>query len=117
MDWKDSLKIFAEQNNLDPTMLPEDKVDSDTSSESSMIPQQNLEIILEKKGRGGKTATIIAGFNGTESQIRSVLKQLQQKIGTGGSARGNEILIQGDQRRKVVDLLHAMGHKVKGNIS
>lgn len=117
MDWKDSLKIFAEQNNLDPSTLPEEKVLSDTSPASSLIPQQNLEIILEKKGRGGKTATIIAGFKVSENQIRSVLKQLQQKIGTGGSARGNEILIQGDQRRKVADLLRAMGHKIKGNIS
>ncbi|MDE5844292.1 MAG: translation initiation factor [Muribaculaceae bacterium] len=77
--------------------------------------KSRLDIILEKKGRGGKTATIIIGFDETENEedIASLAAVLKKKLGTGGSARGGEILIQGDRRDDVLKLLEKEGYKVR----
>lgn len=75
--------------------------------------QQTLKVLLEKKGRGGKTAVIICGFIGNESDLKDLGKTLKSKCGVGGSARDGEILIQGDVREKVMELLNKMGYKTK----
>ncbi|MDE7092822.1 MAG: translation initiation factor [Muribaculaceae bacterium] len=77
--------------------------------------KSRLDIILEKKGRGGKTATIIVGFDETETEedIASLAGVLKKKLGTGGSARGGEILIQGDRRDDVLKLLEKEGYKAR----
>ena len=73
-----------------------------------------LDIILEKKGRAGKQATIIAGFEGlTDDDIQSVASDMKRRLGTGGSARGGEILIQGDRRHDVLKILIDMGYKAR----
>lgn len=73
-----------------------------------------LHIVMERKGRGGKTATIIEGFECTQEQLKEIAAGLKAKLGTGGSARGGEILIQGDCRDRVKAALIAQGFKVKG---
>lgn len=74
-----------------------------------------ISIFFEKKGRGGKQATILAGFdNLEESELDELASEIKKKLGTGGSARGSEILIQGDRRKDIQELLRKMGFKVSG---
>lgn len=67
----------------------------------------------DKKGRGGKTATTVTGLPGSEPELDALLKQLKQFCATGGSREGRILVLQGDQREKLVPKLVAMGHKAK----
>lgn len=72
-----------------------------------------LTLSMERKGRGGKTATIITGFN-SDAQAADAASALKKRLATGGSARGGEVLLQGDRRREAADALRAMGYSCKG---
>lgn len=67
----------------------------------------------DKKGRGGKTATTITGLAGSESDLDALLKTLKQHLGSGGTREGRTLIIQGDQRERLVEKLAALGHKAK----
>jgi len=89
---------------------------SPTEPEVESVPgpkNQELEAHLEKKGRGGKTAIIIKGFRGSESELKKLGKALKNHCATGGSAKDGEIIIQGNQRDKAMDFLRKQGFKVK----
>ncbi len=75
--------------------------------------QQKLEAHLDKKNRGGKVATIIKGFEGTDNDLKALAKQLKTLCGVGGSAKDNEIIIQGNFRDKIMDFLIKDGYKIK----
>lgn len=75
--------------------------------------QQKLEAHLDKKNRGGKVATIIKGYEGTDDDLKTLAKQLKTLCGVGGSAKEGEIIIQGDFRNKIMDFLTKEGYKVK----
>lgn len=72
--------------------------------------RQPLRVRIEKKHRGGKTATIVTGFIGPESDLEALGKKLKTKCGTGGSAKDGEILVQGDVKDKVVQWLKEWGY-------
>ncbi len=74
-------------------------------------PQQKLRIKLETKHRGGKAATVITGFAGTDDDLQTLGKALKNFCATGGSAKDNEIIVQGDQRDKVLQWLVKNSYK------
>ena len=75
--------------------------------------QQTLEVHLDKKNRGGKVATLIKGFIGTTEDLDILGKKLKSACGVGGSAKDGEIIIQGEKRNKVMEMLQKDGFKVK----
>ena len=81
------------------------------ATETLPPPQQKLKIKLETKHRGGKAVTLIAGFIGAEEDLQVLGKSIKNFCGTGGSAKDGEVIIQGDQRDKVLQWLLKNGYK------
>jgi translation initiation factor 1 len=75
--------------------------------------QQNVKVQLDKSGRAGKQVTLIAGFVGSTEDLETLTKLLKTKCGVGGSAKDGVILIQGDTRIKVLEILLKEGFKAK----
>lgn len=75
--------------------------------------RQNLKIQASRKGRKGKTVTVISEFQTTEENLNQLLKQLKTQCGCGGTIKDNTIEIQGDHREKIMQLLLQSGYKAK----
>ncbi|MDB5227643.1 MAG: hypothetical protein JWN78_1836 [Bacteroidota bacterium] len=106
-NWKDDLKtVYSTNPDLD---LNEKKEIVETPAHSS----QNLIVYTDKKQRKGKTVTLVQNFIGNDEDLEALAKFLKTKCGTGGSAKDNEIVIQGDLKMKVKEILEKEGYKVK----
>ena len=75
--------------------------------------QQDLRVQASRKGRKGKTVTVITGFQAKPETLESLLKQLKTQCGTGGTVKENTIEIQGEHTQKLVQILVQLGYKAK----
>ena len=91
---------------------PDYDYDYEQRDEEETLPknQQKLRVLIDRKQRKGKSATLVTGFIGLESDLKDLGKFLKSKCGVGGSVKDGEIIIQGELKTKVVDLLKAEGY-------
>jgi translation initiation factor 1 len=91
---------------------PDFKFEAEENNAETLSPaQQKLKVRLDTRHRGGKAVTLVEGFIGTEDDLQDLGKKLKAFCGTGGSAKDNEIIVQGDQRDKVVQWLQKNNYK------
>ncbi len=104
-DWKKRLGVVFSTN-------PDFTYSSSETEEAATLPagEQNLRVWLDTKHRGGKQVTVVKGFTGSEEALKELAAMLKTHCGVGGSAKAGEIIIQGNQRQKVVDLLLKAGY-------
>ena len=107
-DWKERLGMVYSSN---PDF--EFEYDKEEEAETLAPEKQNLKVSLDNKGRKGKAVTLISGFVGKHEDLKALAKMLKTKCGVGGSAKDGEILIQGDFREKIVEILKNEGYRVK----
>lgn len=82
-------------------------------TEAAAPARQRLRVSLDKRQRAGKKVTLVSGFAGPDESLKDLCRQLQQACGVGGSAKAGEVVLQGDVRDKVCELLRALGHDAK----
>lgn len=88
--------------------------DEGFEDEETLQPnQQDLRVSIDRKQRKGKAVTLVTGFIGSEEDLKELGKEIKSKCGVGGSAKNSEIIIQGEVRDKVIELLLAKGYKAK----
>ena len=86
------------------------QTDAEEEVKTLEAKEQKLRVRIEKNGRGGKTVTIVSGFIGSETDLKELGKALKSKCGVGGSAKEGEVLVQGDFKQRVIEILRAMGY-------
>lgn len=108
-------KQKKEKINVVYSTNPDFNFQFDEEEEVETLPnaQQQLYVSIDRKQRGGKEVTLVEGFVGKEDDLKELGKLLKSKCGVGGTAKDNEILIQGNFRDKVFDLLTKEGYRVK----
>ncbi|KAA3728503.1 translation initiation factor [Bacteroides salyersiae] len=104
-DWKERLNVVYSTN-------PNFNYETDDDEEQVTPPpaQQNLRVQLDRKNRGGKVVTLITGFVGTDNDLKDLGKFLKTKCGVGGAAKDGEIIVQGDFKQKILELLKKEGY-------
>jgi translation initiation factor 1 len=93
---------------------PNDNADALERPIADLPPnQQNVRVQASRKGRKGKTVTVITGFQAKPETLAALLKQLKTQCGAGGTVKDDEIEIQGDHAQKIVQILVQLGYKAK----
>lgn len=86
----------------------------DESDATTLAPEeQNLRVMIDRKQRKGKEVTLVTEFVGTDEDLKDLGKKLKQRCGVGGAAKDGEIMIQGNFKVKVLELLAEWGYKAK----
>ncbi|MCX8676307.1 MULTISPECIES: translation initiation factor [unclassified Apibacter] len=108
MDLQDQLK------KLFPNHQFEEPEESSSTPEKELFMQDEPIICkYEKKGRNGKPVTILENYNGADEDLKQLAKELKSQLGVGGSAKDGIIVIQGNYRDKIMDILKEKGFSVK----
>jgi translation initiation factor 1 len=104
-NWKERLGVTYSTN-------PDYSYKYQDETEEATLPKekQAIRISLDKRNRGGKTVTLITGFRGTNEDLIALGKFLKVKCGVGGSAKDGEIIVQGDFRQKILEILVKEGY-------
>ena len=104
-DWKSRLGMVYSTN-------PDFSFETEEDECVDTLPknQQKLRVSIERKNRGGKTVTLITGFVGTDDDLKDLGKFLKGKCGVGGAVKDGEILIQGDFKERIIELLKQDGY-------
>lgn len=104
-DWKSRLGMVYSTN-------PDFEYEEAAEEEVATLPKnrQRLRLRIEKNGRGGKTVSIVSGFVGVESDLKELAKMLKVKCGVGGSVKDGEIVIQGDFKDRLIQMLKSDGY-------
>ena len=107
-DWKERLGGTYSTN-------PDFVYETNEEAEEETLPRerQRLRVRLDKRNRGGKTVTIVEGFRGRTDDLEALGKALKVRCGVGGAAKDGEIILQGDLRQKVADILQGEGYGVR----
>lgn len=108
-DWKSKLSALT---GVPVPEITEEIYTEEDADKIQTLPkkQQKLRLAMERAGRGGKTVTIIRGFVGSEEDMNALCKMLKQKCGVGGTAKDGEIIIQGDHRPRLLEILKDEGY-------
>lgn len=107
-DWKSRLGVVYSTN---PDFKYEvEQVEEVVTPEPS---RQRLIVAVDRHARGGKQVTLVRGFVGNDSDLNALARDLKVRLGVGGSAKDGQIVIQGDFRDRVVDMLVKMGYSAK----
>lgn len=106
-DWKERLGVVFSTN-------PDFEYQTSAESEATTLPpaKQNLKVWLDRL-KGGRVATVVRGFVGSDDDLAALGKELKKSCGVGGTAKDGEIIIQGDHRDRVVELLTRGGYRCK----
>ena len=107
-DWKERLGMVYSTN-------PDFEYTTTQEEQTPTLPpqQQDLRVWVDRKHRGGKTVTLVKGFVGTDEDLADLGRMLKSKCGVGGTAKDGEIIIQGDHRDRIMELLSKAGYKCK----
>lgn len=106
MDLKDQLKnLFPEHQESD--------IEPQAENDSKDLWLQDDPLICKYEKRKGKPITIIEGYTGADSDFKMLAKELKTTLGVGGSFKNEQIIIQGDYRNQIMEMLKAKGFKVK----
>lgn len=105
MDLRDQLK------NLFPTHQEQDF--ELVEEQEAFVQKEPLVCKFEKKGRHGKPVTLIEGFEGSDAELKNISKKIKTTLGIGGSEKDGIIVIQGDNRDKIMRILQDLGYKTK----
>ena len=103
------VRLYGNLYSLAPSLLPEQEAEAVTLAAA----QQNLYVSIDRKQRAGKSVTLIEGFIGSTEDLEILGKELKNKCGTGGAVKDGCIMIQGELKEKIYDLLIAKKYKVK----
>ena len=95
----------------DPENAPELKEEKNEEKADHFLAKSTIRVHLEKKGRGGKSVSIIRGLEMTNAKMKEIEKKIKSHCGVGGTQKNGEIIIQGDHRDKIIVLLKKMGAK------
>ena len=107
-DWKERLGVVYSTN----SDFQYEK-DNDQEEETLDPQRQDLRVSIDRKGRKGKTVTLVTGFVGTREDLENLAKMLKSRCGTGGSAKDGEIIIQGDFCEPIIGILTKDNYGVK----
>ena len=107
-DWKSRLNVVYSTN-------PDFQYEQEQAETAETLPpaRQNLRVWLDRQQRAGKQVTLVKGFVGGDDDLKELGRLLKSKCGVGGTAKEGEIVIQGDFRDRVVEILLREGYRVK----